>query len=547
MASIIALAAASAVPGLAGGFTYDDRSIILLDDRIHSLVQCWRMFAQTYWPPQMGPALYRPIASLSFALEWALGRGAPWVFHAWSAALYVSVCVAVYALVSELLPRGPAWIASALFAVHPVHVEAVAPAVGQSELWVALAGVSAAALYVRWRSAGGERIRARQIAMLASLYAVACLSKENGIVVLALLAAAELTVVRDSRPFAERMRALRLCYLVLILVAVLNVAVREHVIGAFAGDYPNRALAHLTITGRWWTMLGVVPDWVRLLVWPARLVEEYAPPETAIYTTFNWALLPALVAALGVIGLAALTLRHTRVGRFAFAWLAIALFPVSNVLMPTGVILAERTLFLPSVGVALLAGALAQWVAVRSVTGGQAIMTVRAPRPAFVAAGVGALLFAGVMRSAARERDWRDDITLFAAGVSSAPTNAATHYLYGRSLFGVERWSDGEREMRVALTLDPTDALAAIDLATAYEQHGMCGPAEPLYAAAVRRLPRAPAARAGLARCLLHGKDYANARVQARIGLFSGFDSPTFRALVTAADSGLAAARRRPT
>jgi len=547
MASIIALAAASAVPGLAGGFTYDDRSIILLDSRVHSLVQCWRMFAQTYWPPQMGPALYRPIASVGFALEWALGRGNPWVFHAWSVALYASVCVAVYALASELLPRGPAWVAAALFAVHPVHVEAVAPAVGQSELWVALAGVSAAALYVRWRAEDRERLRASQIALLASLYAVACLSKENGIVVLALILAAELTVVRDSRPFAERMRALRLCYLVLMMVAVLNIAVRQLVIGAFAGDYPNRALAHLTVAGRLWTMLGVVPDWVRLLVWPARLVEEYAPPETAIYTTFTWALLPALVTAAGVIGLAVLASRHSRVGRFAFAWLAIALLPVSNVLMPTGVILAERTLFLPSVGIVLLAGALACWVSDRVVTRGQAIAKVRAPRPAFVVAGVGALLLAGVMRSAAREHDWRDDITLFAAGVSSAPTNAATHYLYGRSLFGAERWSDGEHEMRVALTLDPTDALAAIDLATAYEQHGMCGPAEPLYAAAVRRLPRAPAPRAGLARCLLHGKDYANARAQARIGLFSGYDRPMFRALVTAADSGLAAGRRPPT
>ena len=38
----------------------------------------------------------------------------------------------------------------------------------------------------------------------------------------------------------------------------------------------------------------------------------------------------------------------------AIAWVAIAFLPASNLLVPTGQLLAERTLYLPSVGVALL-------------------------------------------------------------------------------------------------------------------------------------------------------------------------------------------------
>ncbi len=536
-ASISAIATASAWPALRNGFTYDDRSIILFDDRMHSLAHWTRLFAETYWPPNSGPALYRPIASLAFAIQWVAGHGAPWVFHAVSIALYAAVCVAVWALARQLLPRGPAWIAAALFAVHPVHVEAIAPAVGQSELWVALAALVAATLYIRWRGTPPGDLRPRQIATLAALYAVACVSKEQGIVVIALLAAAECTVVPDHRPVAERWRALRLPYLVLTLVAVATIAVREHVIGAFAGDYPHRVLAHLTMTGRLWTMLGVVPDWIRLLIWPARLVEEYAPPETAVYTRFTPALVPALVVLIGTVALAIVASRKSRVAAFGFAWLAISLFPVSNVLMPTGVLLAERTLFLPSIGLVLVIGAAALWVRDR-------MAQAHAVRPSVLAAAAGALIVVGAVRSATRERDWHDDLTLFAAGAAAAPRNAATHYLYGRSLFGAERWADGEREMRTALALDSTDIFAAIDLGTAYEQHGMCGPAEPLYRYTLRRLPRAPAARAGLARCLLRDADYAGARSEARIGMSHGYETAQFRQILAAADSGLLHARK---
>src|SRR5207249_5583902 len=146
VAALILLALAASAGGIRNGFTYDDRYIIVMNGAAHHLHHWWRLFKMSYWPPDWGAEGYRPLTSLFFAVEWVAGRGAPWVFHGVNVVLYLATTAAVFALASSLLPAWAAWLAAAFFAVHPVHVEAVANSVGQSELWVALATVLATAL-----------------------------------------------------------------------------------------------------------------------------------------------------------------------------------------------------------------------------------------------------------------------------------------------------------------------------------------------------------------------------------------------------------------
>ena len=62
--SIALLAFLSSATGLANGFAYDDRWIIVENDRTHSLHNSWRLFNETYWPNIRGAALYRPVPDL---------------------------------------------------------------------------------------------------------------------------------------------------------------------------------------------------------------------------------------------------------------------------------------------------------------------------------------------------------------------------------------------------------------------------------------------------------------------------------------------------
>ena len=285
------------------------------------------------------------------------------LFHAVNIALYVAVCVLVFALAKRFLPAWAAWITAALFAVHPVHVEAVANVVGQAELIVAVALISATILYVRDRQPGSLQLRT--VAIIAVLYPIACFSKEHGIVLPAILVAAELTVIEDATPWRDadpRVCARSSDFLTAIAVAfiwVRSLVLADHGgIGGFQPFTPFSTL-HISDRDRVLTAIGVVPQWVRLLFWPAHLSSEYGPPEIEIAQGYSLTQLPGLIVLLSILGIGIAVRRRQPVISFGIALTCITLLPSSNFLLPAGIVLAERTLFLPSVGAMLIVGAAA--------------------------------------------------------------------------------------------------------------------------------------------------------------------------------------------
>jgi len=107
------------------------------------------------------------------------------------------------------------------------------------------------------------------------------------------------------------------------------------------------------------TSVAALADVARLLVFPLTLRVDYSPAERTLVTTPldpRFALGLLCVAAWGALLWLAWR-RGRRVEAFGLGWIAIALFPVSNLAVPVGVLLAERALYLPSAGLVLAAGA----------------------------------------------------------------------------------------------------------------------------------------------------------------------------------------------
>lgn len=531
--SIAALAVIASGVGIHNGFAYDDRWIIVENARVHSLNRPWELFGQTYWPTTRGASLYRPMTILIYSIQWAIGRGSPLVFHLVNIALYVADSVLVLLLGLQCVPRWGAWVAAALFAVHPVHVEAVANVVGQAELWTALVLLSAVLIYVRERQ-GGVTIPRESSMMIVALFVVGMLIKENAIVMPALLVIAEFFLVQDSRPWRERADRLFTLLLWMTMFAVAFLWMRVHVTGEIGGDTEHPALRHLSMRQRSLLMLGLVPDFGRLFVWPNHLSADYSPQMVHGYTGWHAYMIPGVTLLLCVAILCAVSWRRAPVVLFGVAWLAISLSPVANILIPSGILMAERTLLVPSVGVLLAAGMAVPWVVER---------VRKQPRIVRIAtAGAFALVLTlGIGRSVERTYTWKDNDTVFGNLAIDAPLSFKAHYVVGGWLWEQHKAREAEIQWLIAIKLMPDYYAVRNDLAHKYRELHHCPEAIRMYLKVLEIEPALPLARIGLVACYLEVAQFRNARLASLLAISEGYSPPAFRFTAEVADSALVA------
>jgi hypothetical protein len=306
------------------------------------------------------------------------------------------------------------------------------------------------------------------------------------------------------------------------------------VLGGF-GDDPNTVIALLDHKARLLTMLGVVPEWARLLLWPARLAADYSPADVPVIMDFAPAVLPGVIILLGFLLLCAATWRGPRVATFGLLWIAVAIFPVSNIFLRSGVIVAERTLFLPSIGALIAVGAAAAWASRRARELGVNYQPV-------AAVAVAVFLMLGAAKSASRQRVWRSSDDFLRSIVDDAPRSYRAHYMHGMWHFEQGRREEGERHVRVAIALFPYDAGPYTDLADQYREVGLCAPARDLYRRAIALGALRSRARLGLVACLLRDAYFTDASAEARIGVANGGpEARQFRRMLAIADSAIAA------
>jgi protein O-mannosyl-transferase len=535
------LALAATANSVTNGFAYDDNYIIVKDPRTHAFAAWWRDFKQTYWASIWGGDGYRPLTTGVFRVQYVLGGGSPMPFHVVNIVLHVLTSVLVFWLGSAVLPFAAAWLAAALYSVHPVHVEAIANAVGQSELWVALLVTIAVGLYIHGRAAG--RISAGRWAAIGLLYACACLFKEHGIVLPALILLAELTVVTDRGPLRQRLVRVRMPLLALAVVGLTYYWARSRVVlGGGAGFVPYLPfqMVRFSNTDRVLTAIGVAPEWLRLLLWPAHLATEYAPQQVEMAQGPSIAQLPGLLILVGLVGLLAVSWRRNPVVAFGLGWLIIALLPASNFIIPAGFIVAERTLLLPSVGAMIALAGAVPWTYSR-IEGNRRAQVV-------LAAGVIVVLALGIARSVTRNHVWRDKDTLFRHGVLDAPMSYRAHYMLGTHEFEHGRHDSGEKHYWRALQLFPHDPTVMYGLADQYRYANACPLAIPLYQRAFAIGNNLRKSGYGLAVCQLEMLDLENAKRTALSTYRWGADFKTARDIVRAANAGrdsLAARRAR--
>lgn len=525
--------------GIRNQFVQDDLVLIAQNVRIHDLANWREILTSPFWPPPYSEDLYRPLSALLLAVEWVLGKGGPVLFRIVSYLLYAGAAIGVLRLCRRLLPLPLGVGVALLFAAHPVHVEVAALGVGQNELLVGLFTTIAVARYLACRGQGSGRLGSRDWILLGGLYLAACLFKEHGLVLPALLLAAELTLFQGEA--GNRVRRLAPGYGFLAVLGLLVVLARAAVFpGNLAGTFTADALTGLSVGGRALTMLRVVPEWARLMIWPAHLQADYSPQVLVASTGFGPGEMAGLVLLLGATAAAWLARLRAPVVSFGLAWTAIALFPVSNLLIPTGILLEERTLFLPSIGLLLALGGLLQAVLGKRFeeVGGTAV----AGHP-FVLTGywslIGLFVVAGVLRSAERQEIWRNETTFRVRSVQDAPRSWRTQLSYGTALFELGQPTPALEAYQTALGLAPAQRQWRVrnDLAQRYFERGENELAVEQLQASLETAPEIEETRHHLVLGYLALGAYSRAGAEADSAMARGFSAELFGELRALADT----------
>ena len=407
-------------------FAYDDRLVIVENDLVQDLSTLPQAVSSPYWPGEFGKALglWRPVATAMYGLQWTLWGETPGAFHVVNVLLHGVVTALVVLLLAEIATPTLAFVAGLLFAAHSVHVEAVANVVGLAEVLSSVFYLSACLIFLRRRGDLGFPAGAA----IVGLFTVAFLTKESAVtlpgVLFLLDGAREDTHVGGWLDYLRRRWAL---YGGMALVAVAVLLGRHAVLGSIAN--PLAPLGADLLEGpvpRIWTVAATWPHYFRLLFFPMDLSVDYSPGVIPIALGWGASGILGAVMVLGTLGLALRLWGRTamgpdvQVGRafsFGVMWVVITMSPVSNVLFLSGVLLAERTFYLPSVGfVAALA-----WIGLE---------LHKERRGVAIGALVAVLLFMST-RTVTRNATWKNNVTVFDALLREHPEAGRAQWLLG--------------------------------------------------------------------------------------------------------------------
>jgi protein O-mannosyl-transferase len=316
----------------------------------------------------------------------------------------------------------PALLVGAVWAVHPLGTEAITNIVGRADLLAAFGVLGA--MYAHLREIDSRGLE--RWAWLAAVFAATSLgvfSKESAVAGIGVIVAYDLLWRANRSTLASIART----WIAPALAIVLFLMQRAIVLAGTSGDVPyvdNPIIGAGFWTGRL-TALAVMGRYLGLFLWPRRLSADYSFPQIPLAhgSAGEWA------AWSGVALIALLAVAMLRVHRGTFFCLAaafITFLPASNLIFPTGTIMAERLMYLPS---AFLCGAVV--VGLYSFV---AALQVRGLAPVLACVGLTAL---GI-RTFERNADWRDEVTLWTATARDSPRSFKSHGALAEALYNAD-------------------------------------------------------------------------------------------------------------
>lgn len=429
---------------------------------------------------------YRPFSLMTFAVEFALFGLNPRVSHIVNALFFAFTGVVLYLLLLQFLKekkytRSRQFIALAatiLFIVHPIHTEAVANIKGRDEI-LALLG-SLAALYFAFL--GFRQKDWKKHVLGAICLFLGLMSKENAITFVVIIPLS-LYFFAQAKP-AGYLKA-TIPYLA---AAIIFLFIRSSILGLSLGEpsgelmnnpflrFENGSYVPIPFGEQMATVMYTLGKYVQLLFFPHPLTHDYYPRQIDLMAWSDPGVILSLVIYLGMIVYAIRGLFKKDLLAYGIFFYLITLSIVSNVVFAIGTNMAERLLFMPSIGFSIVAAVLLYRLA-RLLNGNQTIQHFRQLQIPFMILTVVGLGLA--VKTFARNFVWKDNYTLFTTDILTSKNSAKLRNAVGGELISqfydsentalkTSRLRDAVDNLQEAIRIHPTYKNAYLLLGNAH-------------------------------------------------------------------------------
>src|SRR6058998_281843 len=453
------------VNSLPNDFVFDDGPIVSSNPVIRTISPI-QFLKSPYWTKQQYAGIYRPFVVFSLSVDYAIWKRWAPGFRLTNLAVHAINGVLVFSLYQSIAGAGIVpLIAMIIYLVHPVHTEAVTTIVGRSELFAACFLLAAWLLFRQGRTGWA-----------ALAFLLALLSKENAIVLPAILL---LTSPRGRR-------WIRL--LPMIFVALAYLALRYSVLGGLGIPVSAQYMGgRLTYFERLLTSGRVFLQYLILIFYPVHLAGDYDYNAIPIANFVDWDAWLGLVLIAATVVTAYFYRHRNWAVSLGLSFALIVFIPASNWIMPISILMAERFLYLPMIGLALV---------------GATALSQLEDRRLRRLVGIGALSTAVVL---CNSHDYirRDDFTFFKNMVRVVPNSAKARLGWGFALTKAGRNDEAERELEAGLRIIPDYPELLAALALARTTSTSCARAWPLLNRAIQIDPKHADTQRRMADCYL--------------------------------------------
>lgn len=534
---LLLLAVLPYVNTLVNGFVFDDYKQLLGNPLVHNPRYLPDLLTTTVWAfeGQEGVlSYYRPMMTVTYLVSWQLFGPIPFGYHLMNIVWHAAVVCLLFFVTRRLFRcSAVAFLSAALFAIHPIHSEPVAWIAGIADLQLTFLYLLAFWFFLSSTQHTSIKIRTRILA--TGGLALALLSKEPAITFPVLAAIYTAFYQHDRASHTRISRIFAKQHLPLWCVAAAYLVVRGLVV---AGGWSVAQRDGLSILEQLLSTVALVGQYMTKLVWPAKLAFFY--PFTKSKSPFDLHFLTGSAILLICAAVFVWLWKHHRPASFGFVWIFLTLAPVLNIRWMVTNVLAERYLYLPSVGFCWLAGfaVVRLWSACRT----------RAAWRLAIATALSLVILVSVVRIVIRNRDWQsqerftarelaqasdprfvransalvhaargDDLATESAllqALRAKPNNELALYQLGLLRSRQKRYPEAIEALQKTIAAHPAKTSAHLALGGIYLELGRVQEAEECYRNAIRLAPLSTQARNHLGRLLFGAGRFSEAEVE---------------------------------